>query len=381
MKVITVFTQPIENNTSSMIRCRNVLNGIAELGHQIIAYSPHPDMNSIYYGHDITIDSNIEIRRYGKKQSETTGEKVKQRKKDSIALKLYRRFDLFGAAILYVRYARDIINQISSEKYDLIISFSGPIATHIISNKIVRKRKNLRYIQQWGDPLTADITRKSLTPKWIQHIIESRLLQIVEKVYYVSPITMRDQKELFPKYKDKMFFVPTPAKQRVYSSTVNGKLKIGYFGSYQTSARNIVPLYEASLVNKEIELLIVGDSDFNLKEADNIQLVARTTPAEIDKYMEQMDVVVCLMNSSGGQIPGKTYNYACTNKEILMLTDGERGEAIKSFFEQYNRFTFVDNNKESINKQLKRYVAMGVPIREPIEDFTSVIVAKEMMKL
>lgn len=381
MRILTIFTQAIENNTSSMIRCRNVINGLATIGNHITVYSPFPDKNSIYYGEEFRINPGIEVRRYGKKTNYNMDKKGQNKKKNGIILRIYRKFDLFGSAIIYIKYTNDIIKKIEFEEYDMVISFSSPVATHIISNKIVTRKGEIKYIQQWGDPLVADITRKSLTPKWVQHIIESNLIHLADKVYYVSPFTLQEQKKLFPKYKDKMEFVPTPAEKRLYEETYNKKLRIGYFGSYQTSARNIIPLYKAVKSNKEIELLIVGDSDINLQETDNIRLIDRTTPDHIDELMKQMDVIVCLMNSSGGQIPGKIYNYACTNKEILMVIDGDQGEAIRMFLERYERFTFVKNNADSITNQLQRYVDEGVVARQPVNEFTPAIIAEKMVQL
>lgn len=381
MKILTIFTQPIENNTSSMIRCRNVLNGIASLGNDIIVYSPYPNVNSMYYGKEYKIDTRIVVRRYGKESNNSThGNNAEIGVKGTLR-KIYRKFDLFGSSIIYVKYTNEIIKQTDNEKIDMVLSLSSPIATHIISNKLIKRKKGLRYIQQWGDPLVADITRKSLTPKWVQHIIESCLICKADKIFYVSPITLQGQRKMFPKYKDKMEFVPTPAEERIYEIPSNNKLKIGYFGSYQTSARNIMPLYETAKMNKEVELLVVGDSDIELAETENIKRIVRTTPEIVDEMMKQMDVIICLMNSSGGQIPGKIYNYACTNKEILMITDGEQGDAIREFFDSYDRFTFVENNGDAIGKQLKKYIEGGVPIRQSVKEFTPEVVAKKVVQV
>lgn len=177
-----------------------------------------------------------------------------------------------------------------------------------------------------------------------------------------------------------MAFVATPAEIRVYDAPSNDKLRIGYFGSYQKAARNIMPLYEAVKSNRKVEMLLVGDSDVVLEETDNIKIVKRTTPDVIDELMKGMDLIVCLMNSSGGQIPGKTYNYACTNKEILMVTDGEQSIAIMDYFKRYDRFTFVENNSEKIGRKLKQYIDEGVPIRKPVKEFTPETIAEKMIR-
>ncbi len=57
--------------------------------------------------------------------------------------------------------------------------------------------------------------------------------------------------------------------------------------------------------------------------------------------------MVCILNKSGTQIPGKLCNYAGTNKTILVLVDGDCGKEIQSYFKKFNIYIFV-NNKESI---------------------------------
>lgn len=196
MNVLTIFTQPIENNTSSMIRCRNVINGLATLVHNITVYSPYPDTASIYYGNDYKISENVIVRRYGKpgnvsKENKSVAGSINSK---SFLRKIYRKFDLFGASIVNIKYTKDIIKQICNEKYDIILSFSNPMTSHIMSNSIVKYKRGIKYIQQWGDPLVADITRKSLTPKWIQHIIESHLICKADRIFYVSPVTLQEQR-------------------------------------------------------------------------------------------------------------------------------------------------------------------------------------------
>ena len=177
-----------------------------------------------------------------------------------------------------------------------------------------------------------------------------------------------------------MRFTPIPAEKRVYDEPHNNRLVIGYFGSYQSSARNIMPLYEASKLCYDINFVFVGDSDIELKDKNNVMIIKRTTPDEVDRLMAGVDVVICLMNSKGKQIPGKIYNYACTNKEILIITDGENAEEIKKFFNKYDRFTFAQNSRDEIQRALQQYIINGIPKREAIEDFLPMVIAERMLR-
>jgi translation elongation factor EF-G len=101
---------------------------------------------------------------------------------------------------------------------------------------------------------------------------------------------------------------------------------------------------------------------------------------ELNKYMQQINVIVCLMNSKGNQIPGKVYHDASSTKDILFIKDGEYGDKIQEFFQKYDHYTFVNNDVESIDKAIKNYVNTGVPVREPVVDFQAVNIARKLIE-
>lgn len=95
----------------------------------------------------------------------------------------------------------------------------------------------------------------------------------------------------------------------------------------------------------------------------NMHDIPRVSHQGTEEYGSKVDVLVCLMNRRGTRILGKTFSYAGTSKEILVILDGENKESIKSHFEKYNRYTFVDNDREAIYAQLVKCIDEGVPIR------------------
>ncbi len=383
-KILVIFTQPIENNTSSMIRCRNIINIFPEIGCKVVCYAPAPDANSMYYDERIKIADTITVRRYGggSLQIKNTLKEAGLVKKKILTgiYSVYKKIDLFGSSIRYIKYKDSISREVSNEKYDMILSFSDPKSAHILAGVCKKKKKNLFYVQQWGDPLAEDITSKTLIPKWIRHFIEARLLKEADRVFYVSPITCQIQKMQFKKYAEKMQFIPTPCEKKSYLDCKNTKIAIGYLGSYNLIARDIRPFYNAACECKECDFLIVGDSDLQLENTDNVRIVQRVSQKELENYIESLDILVCLLNSRGTQIPGKIYNYAGTNKEILVIEDGEYGAQIREFFEQYNRYTFVRNSKEAIKKVLKAYVKNGIPARQCIEAFDAKHIAAKLIE-
>ena len=379
--MMVILGEPVEYDTSSMIRSRNIIDALFRIGCDVHCYSPYADLHSRYYNKDFEFNSDIELIRYGNKivnplYEQHKKNKVKQRIIE-VLYDLYKQIDLFGISLLYVKYKREISKQI--EDYDILLTFSDPKATHIIGSYCKKKKKDIMYVQQWGDPLTIDITETSKLPKFIKKGIEALLLKNADSIYYVSPITMEEQKELFPQLATKINFVPTPSEKHLYNKNQGDRIRIGYVGSYSFVARNIMPFYNAAKDLKEMDFEIIGDSEKKLEEVENIKIFNRVPHHKLNEYIKSYDILVCLMNDKGTQIPGKIFNYAGTDKEILIIQDGDYGDKIRSYFEKYNRFTFVRNRKEDIITALKTYINVGVKRRSPLSDFMPERIARALI--
>ena len=308
---------------------------------------------------------------------------AKGMKKKLIAViyKCFKTFDVFGSSLQYLKYKKSIKADIAKEEGDILLTFSHPMTAHMIG-KYCKDAVSGAYIQQWGDPLTTDIITKTALPRWIRKIIEENLIKKADRICYVSPLTCEEQKNLFKKHAQKMIFLPTPRVEYKKTSRQlsHHKVKIGYFGSYKLIARDIRPLYKAAVENENCELYIIGDSDIVLESKSNIFMKNRITREEIEKYVDEVDVLVCLMNSKGNQIPGKMYHYAGSYKEILVIKDGEYGNEIEKYFRQFDRYTFVENDKNKIKEILDAYSSKKVPDRVPLEDFSANTIAKKLLQ-
>ena len=116
-----------------------------------------------------------------------------------------------------------------------------------------------------------------------------------------------------------------------------------------TVARNILPLYEACAEIDDIHMTIVGNGDVTLEGKENITILPR---GEVEMMEDNTNLLVCILNSRGTQIPGKIYHYAATNKAILVITDGENGDRIREFLSEFDRYYFCKNDKDSIIKAI-----------------------------
>lgn len=390
-RIAVILALPLEYSTSSMLRCRSIICALRDAGHQLTCFAPQPDINSKYYSADSWDGHGIATVTYAKaatadnaKTTNIVGNISIKRQVKDIARSLFRKVDVFGSTLLYLPKRKFIAQEVKKGNYDILVSFSDPMPAHMIGKYCKQRNRNIWYIQQWGDPLASDTISKTAQPVWIRKLIENSLLNPADRICYVSPFTRDEQASLFPRHAKKMVFLPTPSISYPEEKTVNQKtnpaLCVGYFGSYNSSARNLLPFYKAAQQHPEIQFRIIGDSDLSLEPCGHITILQRIPPDQLNEYVRETDVLVCLMNHKGNQIPGKVYHDASLSKDILLIKDGEYGDAIQEFFEKYEHYTFVENDADSISAALEKYQREGVPVRRPVEAFSAKNVAEKLIE-
>jgi hypothetical protein len=282
-------------------------------------------------------------------------------------------------------YTYDIVRNLDisilpKKKYHCVISISDPKTSHIAVSRL--KKQGLvfeRWIQYWGDPMTHDITSEVIYPLFIRRVIEEKLLKQADRIAYVSPLTLIQQKKEFPKLANKMVCCLTPfLEERISSRTNHSVYMIGYYGSYMSVARNILPFYEACCMMKnELKAVIIGDGDVKLVSTDNISVLPR---GDVQGYEDSSDLLICILNRRGTQIPGKIYHYAATNKPILVITDGNCSEDIVAFLKEFDRYYFCENTAHAIFKAILDIMKDN---REwaPCKAFSSIDIARKLIEV
>lgn len=356
MNILFVTLCPVNLSTSAMLRNKALIQGFINNGSKVsILTIEGSEENSFYdesiaWNKDISIiklNSNLAYTSLLKEEKNTLG--TIKKKIIPIIRKVYHCFNVFDNTISIAKAAEP--SGLPNDYYDLIISSSDPKSSHIAVKRLIKKGlKYDRWIQYWGDPLTLDITRKNKYPISFLKRIESNIFTQADAIIYVSPLTLEKQKSLFPSHATRMKFIPIPyLEPKIYNKKKSSKVKIGYFGDYPSGIRNLLPFYEACEKQvDEIEVEIVGNSDLSLSNTDNIMVLGRKTRNQVEHMEEQSDILVCLLNKSGTQIPGKLYHYAATDKPILVILDGEYKKEIKSYLNTFNRYFFCENNERSI---------------------------------
>ena len=375
MRILVICGECIQVNTSSNLCGLAYLHGLIDAGHDVTLISAD--------GRDYIIDSSMTIPEGVKSYtyySTSLYEKLSLKKKRTVSqprsavdngsnnLPKRKRsnlksiikkavFSLYGPHGIYLKFAFSASRFRSNEPYDVVISLCTPASSHLLAYKLLKSGhiQASHWIQIWEDPWYGEESANRSKSIYRE---EKRLLDKAERVCYVSPLTLQNQKKLFPEYSEKMFWVPLPAYRTDNDAASHCEIipgLYGYFGDYNLPVRDLEPFYRAA-VNCRIEANICGNSNQGFASTDRLKIYPRI-PLNVLKPIEaKTEVLVFLCNSRGGQIPGKIYQYAATNKIILFILDGTEEEkaTLRAFFDPFHRFVFCENTVDDIEIAIKR---------------------------
>lgn len=284
---------------------------------------------------------------------------------------------LYGVHGIYATFVRKAQKFKSDEDFDYIISISTPVTSHLLTHNLLKAGhiRGKHWIQIWEDPWYSDAYGFNGKEKIRQE--EKRLLSFAEKVCYVSPLTLENQKRLYPESAHKMFWQPLPFyyQSKVESGHPSGRNLYGYFGDYAPAARDLEPFYQAA---KEtgIEVNICGNPCDLFSSTAQVHIHPRLPLNELKPIEDRTNVLVFLCNRKGGQIPGKIYQYSATSKTILFIMDGteEEQNVLKEYFGEFNRYVFCQNKTTDIARAIRRIESgdLGNVQNVPLDDFDPV---------
>jgi len=355
-KILIVTTRPLESNTSSTIRKISTIDALLQEGANISILTTQSvyDLENLHENLKDVKTIRINPGFFYKASVQTQTEATFFSNLKRTLRKIYYKFSIYDPLKNSIKNVMNIKDELDKH-YDIILSISDPKSSHLLAIEIIGKKIVTcdKYIQIWGDPMYLDITNTSIIPKIIIKHEEENIIKKADKIYYVSPLTLKEQQKVFPRFAYKMdVLIPLSKDIRVFNKVEKVK-KLGYFGDYNTNIRNIKPLYNA-IKNSEYELIICGNSDIVLEETDNIKVSKRLPYNTINILESEVDMLVHLSNNRGTQIPGKIYQYLGTNKPILFILDGDSA-GIMEFFEPLNRVVFCDNCAVDIIKKINDY--------------------------
>lgn len=263
-------------------------------------------------------------------------------------------FNMYKAKICRVLLSDKLYRKIENfiDKNTVLLSHSPSFESCYICKSILKKHK-MKYIQYWSDPVTIGgiLPEKYNFKRLPFYLLEKYCLSLADEIVYGTKNLMRFQKEIFKGLQNKMRFVDASyiPKNNYRIKKRDSNFSILYSGNYYSSIRNIVPLYNAmKFLDDKVKLSIYGSGDIKLQSTSNVVLHERVNSEEIKKIEAEANIIVCILNKSCIQVPGKIFYNTDLNQRILVLVDGEYGEQIQKDLEEYDRFDFCNNNTDDI---------------------------------
>lgn len=398
MRILVIAGYCLQVNSSANLCHISYIKGLVEAGYTVDLLTVSNKNQKIDTGINIpkihkiyTYNASLYEQLSSKKKMKYTqkenniisdvGEKSKRSFKVQIKEKIRELYGTYGTDIIWYWHAK---HWKGKENYDYVISLAYPPISHKLAETLLKSKKVLtqRWIQIWEDPWYEDIFGLCHNDKVKKE--EGRLLEMSDIVYYVSPLTLLYQKKSFHEFADKMKWQPLPTYYERELTTVNfDMLEFGYFGDYSPNVRNLKPFYDTAL-KMELKVSICGNSSLKLQNNKFVSVYPRMGLKELELYEKKANVLVFLCNLKGGQIPGKIYQYAATNKLVLFILDGTKEEKriLHEYFAAFNRFIFCENNETSIEEAILnlRNRNIGESYRTPLLDFTPVNIIRNILE-
>ena len=392
MKILVVAGSCLRVNSSANLCHLAYIRGLAENGHQVQVLSVAEKGQVI--DKSIVLPQGVQYRtfadtflyRFMRPSSWKRTKNNLQNQRKNWKTKIIRCLrnavnSFYGPLGLHGAWAKNAVRGFGPcQYYDVVISLSSPVHSHWAAVQLIKKGKVRckKHVEIWEDPWYLDLYNRQKNEQ--QYSMEKELLFACDRVFYVSPLTLKYQRELFADSADKMAWVPLPYYYKE-SQPAAANNRFGYFGDYFPFSRDLTPFYQAAK-QCNISVCICGSPESLFAPTENISIYPRLDLADLKQREQDAGIWVCLANKKGGQIPGKIYQYAATYKKVLFVLDGtaDEQEALRCFFEPFGRFYFCSNNVADIKRAIEEILAGNKPIKnEPLEFFSPSNIVRQIL--
>lgn len=368
MNILIVSMYPLDRNTSVANSSISIIKGLLELKHRVTMLMPSWPTN------DTGVDlSTIHVIRMPGQADEPYGAKSK------LLGKLHSHLDVLDTSRGYLKSIKELV--VPDEYFDVVLSLSDPYVSHLYTEKLIRLKKIRygRWIQHWGDPMMGDFTSHFWWPEWVIRLYDRSIIRKADKAIFVTPFSCELERREHPKLSNKISFAPLPAEMLpIVYCPKSEDLRLSYLGDYHPAIRNLRPLYEACANKDGIKLTIAGHGP-TYPKCDNITILPRIPQQQAQQIENESDVIVCICNLKGTMVPGKVMYKASMNKHILVALEEDNYEAMKAYFESFNRYILCRNTAESISEALEGLKTKKANYSTP-ERLLPINVARDILK-
>lgn len=377
MKLLYITSLFHKKGSSASIRNVSLVNGLVALGHEVTVLTlkyPREVLDAYLVENTDPTVSVIEVDSgYISRFVPNISPSIKKSFLQSIVAKIK---SIIKSVLIFPDVDMAWIKSVEPQQYtgyDSIVSSSDTKTSHFVAKNIVAHNPTIQWIQIWGDPWFFDVGNTSYIKKIRSRKSERELLNLANKVFYVSLPTLNQMKDMFGlengAYLPRGFLKSVP-KSRVESDN----LKMVYSGLL--GGRNIEPIVQSIHSYNENAKIKISLEFYGRTEAEVVTKYSKydfmtfhgqVSVQTILEVYQSTDILLFLGNAAHTtQIPGKLYDYFGTSCSILALVEDESSEVSK-FIESTNRCKLYLNKVESI---LLQDLIEDVGTRSIVEDYS-----------
>lgn len=258
---------------------------------------------------------------------------------------------LYHTAIdtFYRKEYRKVILELEM-KPDIIIAHSPSMESVFYGTIMKQYYSTASYYQYWSDPIAlSGITPDALNIKRVPfRFIESSAMERADKIIFGTKTLMMFQKQLYPKLARKMTYIDIPYVEKKIDIQEIIPYSILYAGNYHKNIRNIEPLIDAVEQMEGYRLDIYGDGEIKDRPLHNTHVHGRISSEELSGIEGKYEYLVCVLNHSCIQIPGKIFYDMGRRVKIIVIADGNYQKTICDYLKSYGRFVVCKNDRSDI---------------------------------
>jgi glycosyltransferase involved in cell wall biosynthesis len=285
------------------------------------------------------------------------------------------------------------MNRLMKEKkYRLVITSGFPFSSHILGY-LIKRRRNVFWIADYGDPWSINIKKNPLSLRdRINRTIETKLLKQVDRVIVTNNEIKDAFQSTFPFLSDgNIHVIGQGCDPDLYARSpqiTSDKFRIVYTGIfYSAEIRDHHPFFEAlnSLRDLNLEVVIAGDISreeieyCKSQDLDGLVRFLGSVPhTRAITCQEEGSLLLLFGNSSPLQIPGKIYEYFSACRPVLCISDTPENPDCQ-FVIKYNRGIITRNKPSNITSTVRKLYSLWESgnldaqfnlKREGLEEFT-----------
>lgn len=252
-------------------------------------------------------------------------------------------FRLFGFFALpdytfdfYFKAHKIIKNRIDISNFDLVISTSGGLSTHLVGRKIKKNNQKIKFIMDFGDPWSTNplppLSYKHIS--FFNRILEQKCYSIASKVLVTNNSFKNELDVISFKYNFNLGIVPCgfddPGDIIIsYDSfKFSEEVIVGYIGTASSSRDFTFTIqYFKNVVtksHKKLKFVLAGSISEHIlnkvkSECVNLDSYGWISSMEAAKLQGICDILILPGNNSPNQVPGKVYSYLYSDSIIIYI--------------------------------------------------------------